>query len=63
LGDKAAKIIIKELSYEISDPTVDSQIVTLKELGVDTFYNIAAPKFAAQAIRKAGELGWKPSIF
>lgn len=63
LGDKAVKLIIKELPYEISDPTVDSQIVALKDLGVDTFYNVAAPKFAAQAIRKAGELGWKPLQF
>jgi branched-chain amino acid transport system substrate-binding protein len=63
LGDKADKLIVKELSYEGSDPSIDSQMVTLKASGANTFYNVAYPKFAAQAIRKASELGWKPLQF
>lgn len=63
LGDKASKMIVKEVSYETSDPTVDSQMVTLKGSGADTFFNITTPKFAAQAIRKANEIGWKPLHF
>ena len=63
LGDKAAKMIVKEVSYEVSDPTIDSQIVTLKNSGADVFVNITTPKFAAQAIRKVAELGWKPVQF
>ncbi|NPU10042.1 ABC transporter substrate-binding protein [Bradyrhizobium sp. 83002] len=59
LGAKAG-MIVKELSYEVSDPTVDSQLVTLKASGADLFYNMSTPKFAAQSIRKAAELGWKP---
>ncbi len=60
LGAKASQLIVKEVSYETSDPTVDSQIVTLKASGADTFFNIASPRFAAQAIKKAAEIGWKP---
>ena len=60
LGDKAAKMIVAEVSYEVTDPTVDSQIVTLKASGADTFYNVTTPKFAAQAIRKIYDMGWKP---
>ena len=63
LGEKAAQLIIKELPYELTDPTVDSQIVSLKASGADTFYNVASPKFATQAIRKASEIGWKPLHF
>ncbi len=59
LGAKA-NMIVAEASYELSDPTVDSQMVTLKASGADLFYNITTPKFGAQAIRKAAELGWKP---
>jgi ABC-type branched-subunit amino acid transport system substrate-binding protein len=59
LGAKA-KMIVAEASYELSDPTVDSQMVTLKASGADLFYNITTPKFGAQAIKKAAELGWKP---
>jgi ABC-type branched-subunit amino acid transport system substrate-binding protein len=62
LGDKA-KMIIADASYEVSDPTIDSQIVTLKNSGADTFISLAAPKAAAQAIRKVAELGWKPTYF
>ena len=60
LGDKAKTMIIAEASYEVTDPTIDSQIVTLKGSGADTFFNITTPKFAAQAIRKVDEIGWKP---
>jgi branched-chain amino acid transport system substrate-binding protein len=60
LGDKAAKMIVAEVSYEFTDPTVDSQIVQLQGAGADVFFNIATPKFAAQAIRKAYDIGWKP---
>src|ERR1700746_2307183 len=59
LGPKASMIVAKA-SYELSDPTVDSQMVTLKSSGADLFYNITTPKFGAQAIKKAAELGWKP---
>jgi branched-chain amino acid transport system substrate-binding protein len=52
--------IVAELPYETTDPTVDSQIVSLKASGADVFFNVTIPKFAAQAIRKAGEIGWKP---
>ena len=58
LGDKA-KQIVAEASYETSDPTVDSQIVTLKGSKADVFVNVATPKFAAQAIRKVHDIGWK----
>ena len=60
LGDKAAKTIVAEVSYEVSDPTVDSQIVQLQASGANVFFNVGTPKFAAQAIRKAYDIGWKP---
>ena len=60
LGDKAAKMIVAEASYEVTDPTIDSQIVTLQASGADTFVNVTTPKFAAQAIRKVYDIGWKP---
>jgi branched-chain amino acid transport system substrate-binding protein len=60
LGAKASSMIVAEATYESTDPTVDSQIVKLKSVGADVFYNISTPKFAAQAIRKTAELGWKP---
>ena len=59
LGAKKA-MIVKEVSYEVSDPTIDSQIVQLQASGADVFFNITTPKFAAQAIRKAYDIGWKP---
>jgi branched-chain amino acid transport system substrate-binding protein len=52
--------IVSEQPYEVSDPTVDSQMVSLKASGADVFLNVATPKFAAQAIKKAAEIGWKP---
>jgi len=60
LGTKAASMIVAEAPYELSDPTVDSQMVKLKSSGADLFYNITTPKFGAQAIKKAAEMGWKP---
>ncbi len=59
LGNKAS-MVVAEKSYELSDPTVDSQMVTLKASGADLFYNITTPKFAAQAIKKAAEMDWHP---
>ena len=52
--------IVGEAPYEVTDPTVDSEIVTLKSTGAEVFFNESAPKFAAQAIRKAAELNWRP---
>jgi branched-chain amino acid transport system substrate-binding protein len=52
--------IVAELPYEVSDPTADSQIITLKASVADIFYDVTSPKFAAQAIRKVAEIGWKP---
>jgi ABC-type branched-subunit amino acid transport system substrate-binding protein len=60
LGAGAAKSIVAEASYELSDPTVDSQVVSLQGAGADTVLEFATPKFAAQAIRKIANLGWKP---
>ena len=60
LGAKAKTMIVKEASYEVTDPTVDSQMAQLQASGADTFFNITTPKFAAQAIRKAWDSGWKP---
>ena len=60
LGDKAKTMIVKEVSYETSDPSIDSQIITLQASGADVFFNVTTPKFAAQAIRKASGIGWKP---
>jgi ABC-type branched-subunit amino acid transport system substrate-binding protein len=63
LGAKAASMIVSTASYEVTDPTIDSQIVTLKGSGADTFFNITTPKFAAQAIRKVDEVGWRPTHY
>jgi len=60
LGDKAKTMIVKKVSYEATDATIDSQMVDLKSSGADTFFNITIPKFAAQAIKKAADIGWKP---
>jgi ABC-type branched-subunit amino acid transport system substrate-binding protein len=62
LGDKAG-MIIADKSYEVTDPTVDSSIVTLHDSGADVLFVVATPKGAVQAIRKVGELGWKPKFF
>jgi branched-chain amino acid transport system substrate-binding protein len=63
LGAKAASMIIIEESYETSEPTIDSHIVKLKSTNADVFVNITTPKFAAQAIKKNAEIGWKPLHF
>ena len=60
LGDKAAKMIVAEASYEVSDPTIDSQILKIKDAGADLFFSATTPKQAAQAIKKIHELNWKP---
>ena len=52
--------IVAELPYEASDPTIDSQMISLKASGADVFFNVTTPKFAAQAIKKSAEIGWKP---
>ena len=63
LGDKAAKMIVATKTYETTDPTVDSQIVSLQGSGANTLLVAAIPKFAAQAIRKVYDIGWKPAFF
>jgi branched-chain amino acid transport system substrate-binding protein len=60
LGERADTMIVKELSYNISDPSIDSQIITLHATGANIFMNFSTSKFAAQALRKAHEIGWKP---
>jgi len=62
LGNKTSMIVLEE-SYEVSEPTIDSHIVKLKATGADVFINITTPKFAAQAIKKNAEIGWKPVHF
>jgi branched-chain amino acid transport system substrate-binding protein len=62
LGE-AKKLIVMKQTYEVTDPTIDSQIVNLKNSGANVFFNITTPKFAAQAIKKAHEIGWKPLHF
>ncbi|TPQ38086.1 branched-chain amino acid ABC transporter substrate-binding protein [Bradyrhizobium guangdongense] len=63
LGAKAASMIVIEESYETSEPTIDNHIVKMKATGADVFMNITTPKFAAQAIKKISEIGWKPTHF
>jgi len=63
LGAKAKTMIVSKQSYEVTDPTIDSQMNSLKASGADTFFNITTPKFAAQAIKKAAEIGWKPNHY
>src|SRR5215510_9618568 len=60
LGDKAASMIVAEASYEVSDPTIDSQILKIKDSGADLFFSASTPKQAAQAIKKIAELNWHP---
>ena len=60
LGGKAATMIVGEASYELTDPTIDSQLIKLKSAGADLLYDASTPKFAAQAIKKVVELNWKP---
>jgi len=60
LGDKAASVIVAEEAFDVSEPTIDSHLVKLKASGADVLFDIATPKFAAQAIKKVSELDWKP---
>ncbi|MEM6742511.1 MAG: ABC transporter substrate-binding protein [Pseudomonadota bacterium] len=62
LGDAASQIV-SEMPYEVADPTVDSQVISMKASGADVFFNITTPKFAAQAIKKAHEIDWNPTHF
>jgi branched-chain amino acid transport system substrate-binding protein len=60
LGVKASSMIVAESAFDVSEPVIDSHIVKLKSSGADVLLDIATPKFAAQAIKKVAELGWKP---
>lgn len=62
LGKDASKIV-KHVTYEVTDPTVDSQVIQLKDSGANVFFNISIPKFAAQSIRKMADIGWKPAHY
>jgi branched-chain amino acid transport system substrate-binding protein len=59
LGKEVGRIV-KHVTYEVTDPTVESQVIQLKDSGANVFFNISIPKFCAQSIRKAMEIGWKP---
>lgn len=63
LGAHADKMVVAALSYEVTDPTVDSQVISLSQSGADVFFDITTPKFAVQAIRKSADLGWHPVHF
>ncbi|MFC0239981.1 ABC transporter substrate-binding protein [Rhodopseudomonas telluris] len=63
LGEKGKSMIVMKESYEVSSPTIDNHLVKLKASGADVFINITTPKFAAQAIKKNAEIGWKPVHF
>jgi branched-chain amino acid transport system substrate-binding protein len=63
LGKENEKLVTAKVSYEVTDPTVDSQIIQIKNSGATVFFNDAAPKAAAQAIRKVADLGWKPAHY
>lgn len=60
LGDRAAKMVVAEVSYELSEPTIDSKILKIRDSGADLFFSASTPKQAAQAIKKIAELGWQP---
>ncbi len=60
LSGQTDAVVVAEASYEVSDPTVDSQIITLKSSGADTLLTFASPKFAALSIRKVYDIGWRP---
>jgi branched-chain amino acid transport system substrate-binding protein len=63
LGKDNEKLIVQLSTYEVTDPTVESQMIQLKNSGANVFFNITTPKFAAQAIKKAAEIGWKPTHY
>ncbi len=62
MGNEVGRIV-KAVTFEATDPTVDSQIIQLKDSGANVFMNFAGPKAAAQGIRKAADLGWKPAHY
>jgi ABC-type branched-subunit amino acid transport system substrate-binding protein len=62
LGERAKTMIVREVSNELTDPSVDSQIIDLKGAGADTLVQFTTSKFAAQGIRKAYDLGWRPAL-
>jgi branched-chain amino acid transport system substrate-binding protein len=62
LGKDVNKVV-KHVTYEVTDPTVDSQVIQLKDSGANVFFNISTPKFAAQAMRKAADIAWKPAQY
>jgi hypothetical protein len=62
-GEQAKAAIVKAVSYELTDPTIDSQIINLKASGANVFFNASSPRFAAQAIRKAFDIEWRPTHF
>jgi branched-chain amino acid transport system substrate-binding protein len=63
LGDKAKSMIVSEQAYDVSEPAIDSEIVNLQASGADVFVDFSTPKFSAQSIRKASEIGWHPMFF
>ncbi len=63
LTDSFKKHIVADVTYEVTDPTVDSQILQLRNTGADVFFNVSTPKFAAQSIKKMAEIGWKPAHY
>jgi branched-chain amino acid transport system substrate-binding protein len=60
LGDKYDKMVVKSVSYEVTDPTIDSQVLDLKSSGADIFFDASTPKFSAMSIRKAADIDWHP---
>jgi branched-chain amino acid transport system substrate-binding protein len=63
LGADADKVIIAERTYDVTDPTLDSQMASLKASDADVLFHVSIPKFAAQGLRKVSELGWRPLQF
>ena len=63
LGEANKRLIVLKQTYEVTDPTIESQIVNLKNSGANVFFDITIPKYAVQAIKKAHEIGWKPLHF
>lgn len=63
LGDRAKTLIVAEATYEVTDPTVDSQMVTLKSSGANVFFNFSNGKFTVQSLRRMGELAWTPQVY
>lgn len=63
LGEKGKRMIVQHLTHEVTDPTIDSQMVSFKASGADVFVIITTPKFASQSIRKSAEMGWKPTQY